>query len=178
MTGKTHLAAGALVGTLAMTMALGHSLPLQPEGVIRAVTLPVMAVSGVAGALFPDIDWQTSKIGSTVKPISRIINILFGHRTLFHSPILYILVYVFIMQRWPNAYWAIMPFVLGVASHLLLDMMNYKGISLFYPYQKRFHIISLKSNGWAEKWIRNGMLIACLPVVALFISRLTKVVVL
>lgn len=119
--------------------------------------IPGIIISAIIGGLFPDIDWHTSKVGATVKPISRIINTLFGHRTLFHSPILYILIYIAFTHNCPTYYWLILPFVIGAGVHLFLDMFNRKGISLFYPHSKRYHFMSLKNNGVGEWAIRTAL---------------------
>lgn len=155
MTGKTHIAAG-MCTSLAITYQYLH-LSANPLGLAENIPLhllPVGILCGIAGGLFPDIDWHTSKIGNALMPVSRVINMIFGHRTLFHSPILYVLLWL-ISHIWFRQYeWLSLTFLCGVGSHLLLDLMNAKGIPLLYPYSKHFHILKLKQNGHAETIIR------------------------
>lgn len=139
MEGATHILGGAVAGMLC-------TLILQSTG-IQSVGL--VGVS-IAGSLFPDVDLCSSKAGSKAKPASFTINKLFGHRTLFHSPILYAALYLLWTHYFPNArIWAV-AFAVGVASHILLDMFNKRGIPLLYPIKKTYHITSIKNGSTGE----------------------------
>lgn len=172
MTGKTHLAGGLCAG-LAAT-AVGVHASIQPLRVFDAAPLYMIPLGlglCVVGSLFPDIDWHTSKVGSAVKPVSRAINFLFGHRTLFHSPFILLLIYLAWNNYLPKQLWYFFMFAVGAASHLLLDMLNVKGIPLFYPYTKHFHLLSIKHNGFGETLIRKILFGAsvALTIVVLFL---------
>lgn len=143
MEGTTHILGGAVAGMLC-------TLILQSTG-IQSVGLVGISI---AGSLFPDIDLCSSKAGSKAKPASFTINALFGHRTLFHSPILYIALYLLWTHYFPNARtWAV-AFAVGVASHILLDMFNKRGIPLLYPIKKTYHIASIKTGSAGETVFR------------------------
>lgn len=177
MTGKTHLAAGLCISLATTACSLDSS-----EGVLHIpytdplYVIPIGMACCIVGSLFPDIDWQTSKIGQVIAPVSKIINMLFGHRTLFHSPLLLALLFVIVRYGFPDYAWFALLFLFGAASHLFLDMLNAKGIPLFYPYEKRFHILRLKQNGIAETMIRKillgGSVAAGIAFVVTFIMRL------
>lgn len=138
MTGKTHLIAGLAVAT-------GYAAATQPDHPF------VIAGATVLGALLPDIDLQTSKIGRRLKPASVLIQHLVGHRTLFHAPIFYGLLYWFLCSQFPGQQVYFMAALLGIASHLLLDMLNPSGIPVLYPWKKRFRFAKIHTGGKIEK---------------------------
>ena len=132
----THLA-GATAASLAFTAC--HNLPL-PHAL--GVTACAMAAS-----LLPDIDTCTSKAGHSIAPISFSIQLFIGHRTLFHAPIIYLVSYGLLMLHFPEANQFITAGAIGIASHILLDMLNPGGIPFLWPYPKRFRLASIRSNG-------------------------------
>lgn len=136
--------------------------------------LPLGIACAIGGGLFPDIDWQTSKIGQKIKPISRVINFLFGHRTLFHSPCLYLCIWLLVRDYRPNWFWYAQFFVAGAGSHLMLDMFNAKGIPLFYPWTKHFYLAKIKSGGRAERIIRLSLYGVSMLVTMLMISYIIQ----
>ena len=74
MTGKTHVAAGLLVG--AITVDHYHT------DLFSTVTVICLAI---AGSLLPDICHTRSKIGRQFKILSLLVSTIFGHRTFTHS---------------------------------------------------------------------------------------------
>lgn len=139
MEGSTHILGGVASGLLCS----------QVMSLSQGAAAFVIAVAAI-GSLVPDVDMHTSKMGSKVKPVSFVINKLFGHRTLFHSPILYTVIYLSWISFFPEARLLATAFATGVASHLLLDMLNYKGIPIFYPFGKRYHLATIKCGGSEE----------------------------
>ncbi|MBI5073256.1 metal-dependent hydrolase [Candidatus Woesearchaeota archaeon] len=84
-------------------------------------------------ALFPDIDEAGSAIGKKTKPFSNIINIICGHRGVFHSlllPSAAALTLLFFQQTE-----AAVAVFIGYVSHLVMDMITPAGIYLFYPFR-------------------------------------------
>ena len=73
MTGKTHVAAGLLVG--AITVDHYHT------DLFSTVTVICLAI---AGSLLPDICHTRSKIGRQFKILSLLVSTIFGHRTFTH----------------------------------------------------------------------------------------------
>ena len=128
---KTHLAFGILVG-----LAVTEFFDISDKWLFMA------HVTG--SAILADLDIPVSKIGGIFKPLSWLLNILFGHRgfmhTIFFPLIIYILLTLLDKHFWAGA------FFLGYMSHLVADMMNLKGIYFFYP------ISHVKMNGF----IRTG----------------------
>ena len=153
MTGKTHLATGIAIG-LAGTLFLKYS------GIELSIpeTYTLVSVAGIGG-LVPDIDIPTSKIGSKIKPISAVIKVVFGHRTLTHSPLLYILLGM-LFATIPEIKLYGIVFCISAVSHLLLDALNKKGIPLFFPFsRKTVRILGVSSNGIIDKLLCIGFII-------------------
>lgn len=141
MTAKTHILGGIAVGLM-------FAITQQKVGVLP---LAGTATAAAVGSLFPDIDNRRSKMGSRVKMTSSVIQHTVGHRTLFHSPVFYFILHCLLLLFLPSFFLPYTSaFTLGIASHLALDMLNKKGIPLFYPYPKRFHIAAFRSGGFAE----------------------------
>ena len=119
MRGATHLAFAGLTGVIAS--GFGASLDVA-GGAALAV-----------GALLPDIDTTTSDLGKFVKPVSRVLERRFGHRTLTHS--LLGMAALALATSWlllihPGV-WAWL--LLGVFTHLILDTCNVVGVPFLWP---------------------------------------------
>lgn len=120
MEGKTHIAGGIAVGALYLNF--GGSVEHE------ALFFGSLAL----GALIPDIDHTGSSIGRKVPLLDNLVSALFGHRAFTHSLlILFLAFFLFTQTSWPGALefgiW------LGMASHMVLDMLTKQGIKLFWP---------------------------------------------
>jgi inner membrane protein len=121
MTGKTHISCGLLIGAL--------SINYFHTEIFTSVTIMTLAV---ISSIFPDICHTRSIIGRRFKLISFIVRLLFGHRTFTHSLLFMIIIgalLVFIQS--PTRY--IVTIMLGLISHVILDMLTSRGVKLFYP---------------------------------------------
>ena len=115
MLGRTHFMAGVLIAT--------------QFSILQA---PVI----ILGALFPDIDSPHSTIGRHFQWIGK----LFGHRTFFHSIIVWFLLGIIAYSITGS-----FAFMIAYASHLLLDASTKQGLyGLKGP---------IKTGGFAEKII-------------------------
>ena len=148
--GKTHKLGGLCCGLIASSMIM--QLPYTKEKLLLSGVLIGMSVFG---SLFPDIDHTNSMIGKEHKAISRLTNILFGHRGITHAPlfnfiIVALLLYLtrFLTGRIQIiAITGIFGLFIGLMSHLILDIITVSGIPVFYPFSKRcIHIARLKSS--------------------------------
>ena len=83
-------------------------------------------------SILPDIDTARSKIGSSTKPFSSIINFLFSHRGFFHS-IFPPLVLLGIFSYFGYFYIGIVCFI-GYMSHLAMDSLTKTGVMFFSPF--------------------------------------------
>ncbi len=118
---RTHLAFSFLISILII-----DSFNIQNKIIFIVVLL-------IASAL-PDIDSYKSKLGKKIKPISFLINILLGHRGIFHSPFLLILISMVIAIINIEIAAA---FFIGYLSHLVLDSLTPEGVMFFYPFSKK-----------------------------------------
>lgn len=162
MQGKTHIVGGLAAGLLTAGYAASYDPTLAPTD---AAGLAVCLCASVVGSLAPDIDLHASKAGHAAGAMSWVIQLLFGHRTLFHSPLLVLILYVALNQLFPAYHTYIIYFLVGMISHLVLDMCNKKGIPLLYPFPKRFHIASIKTGSAGESVV--ALLLLCSSVLLL-----------
>ncbi len=84
-------------------------------------------------SLLPDIDLPPARIGRLFWFVSVPLERRFGHRTLTHSAVMLLAVAALAAPLWflnPLYFWAV---VGGYWSHLWLDMLNVRGIDLFWP---------------------------------------------
>jgi len=118
---RTHLIFSFLIGLLIIT-----SFNIQNKIIFIAILL--------IASIIPDIDSYKSKIGKKIKPLSFLINIFLGHRGIFHSLFLLILIsFVIAIVKTEPA----IAFFIGYLSHLLLDSLTPEGVMFFYPFSKK-----------------------------------------
>ena len=94
---------------------------------------PISWALAAVACLLPDIDLPPSKIGRLFWLVSVPLERRFGHRTLTHSLVIVLAVAVL---SWPLTliaplYWGCV--VGGYGSHLWIDMLNVRGVDLFWP---------------------------------------------
>ncbi|MBI2670989.1 metal-dependent hydrolase [Candidatus Woesearchaeota archaeon] len=87
----------------------------------------------LAGSL-PDIDIPSSKIGKKTRPVSNIINFLFGHRGILHS--IFIPVLLFFVLSYYNLYEYGYAVLIGYLGHLLADAISSEGVNFLHPFLK------------------------------------------
>lgn len=125
MISVTHVSFGVLLTEFVLT-----SLGVEPN----TTTLALSAI----GALLPDIDTPYSAIGR-VFPFSKFIEQKYGHRQITHSWIFIIMSLVIFsplilitgLMRYAGL-------IIGVISHIMIDMVNISGVPFFYPSPARF----------------------------------------
>lgn len=118
MTGKTHITGG-----IAASLAFAQISHYEPA---------ILLIGGVAGALIPDICHGSSTIGRALPFLSKTISALFGHRTFTHSLVFLFLTMALFEAVGLNEALAT-GIIVGMASHLLLDMATKRGIKLLFP---------------------------------------------
>ena len=94
---------------------------------------PISGALAAVASLLPDIDLPPSKIGRLFWFVSVPLERRFGHRTLTHS---FVMVLAVAVLSWPLTliaplYWGCV--VGGYGSHLWIDMLNIRGVDLFWP---------------------------------------------
>lgn len=92
------------------------------------------ALLGILGTIVPDISNPNGGIGRLIRPVAALINTIWGHRSITHSWVMVLLSIIFCIIvkaiTEDNTVWL---FLAGVASHIMLDMMNINGVRFFYP---------------------------------------------
>lgn len=165
MRGYTHAAAGALVGAL-----VGHCTGAPAAGA---------AVLGALAGLLPDIDHPGSVLGARLRPVSLLIELVAGHRTITHT--LWFCLAVALLAGWlgrlgavltsglPGSsalflqswFWMLVAFF-GCASHLALDALTVSGVEPLAP----FFRISLRGP------LQTGSIISEVPIAILCVFAL------
>ncbi len=120
-------------------------------------TILFTTVAAIASAL-PDIDVVSSKISRQLPPFA-IIASLFGHRGIFHSFFIPMLLYIITISFNKIVATAL---VTGYLSHLLLDALTVKGIRPLAPFLKFKLSGPLSANGLVEKVVALLLLSAVL----------------
>lgn len=165
MHGKGHLAAGLITG--AISSCFLYISPVKP------LNIAVFTISSVLGGLMPDIDMPTSTIGKPLKPISKLINKLFGHRTITHAAfwIIPILLLILKFQNETTVSYHLLcifleGYLCGFLSHLLGDMMTTGGIPLLYPLQRKRYKLFKNKAGVADSIV---VIYVCIVFIAFWI---------
>lgn len=162
MRGKTHLLVGVAAGA-----AAAISVPADNHAISAGVF-----IATTIGSLYPDIDNSQSMLGRKIKPISFIINKLFGHRGFIHTPfnlicLLLLMGTPLILTEQYNYLPIVIGFAVGFLSHLFLDAITKGGISFLYPFsRKRFNLTTIKTGGIGENLIVVFMLLISGGVIA------------
>ncbi len=126
----------------------------------------------VVASLLPDIDLPPAKMGRLFWFISVPLERRFGHRTLTHSAVSLLAVAALAAPLWlihPLYFGCV---VGGYWSHLWLDMLNIRGIDLFWPSTLR--VVTPGNRNWrlevgskGEMLLLSGLLVAATALVPL-----------
>jgi len=122
-----------------------------------------------AASLLPDADLPTSKIGRLFFWLSVPLERRFGHRTITHSLVGLAGLAVVVSPLWlfdPLYFWCVLG---GYWSHLWLDMLNVRGVDLFWPSPVR--LVTPGNRNWrmevgskAEMVLLSGLLVLTLAL--------------
>lgn len=136
MTGKTHI-----IGGLAASLAYAQFSDGDPVLLVGA---------GVIGAIIPDICHGGSKIGRALPLLSKVINTLFGHRSFTHS-LLFLVIMGILLNSFVSNEAVQEGIMVGMISHLVLDMATRNGIKLLFPLKTRVRLpITTRTGGAVE----------------------------
>jgi inner membrane protein len=163
MTGRTH--------DLAAFTALGLVVLTQPLPNVTLATAIVAIFANLVGGVTPDIDQPTAPLWRNL-PIGKYFGKLFddltgGHRFLTHSilglAIFGFLAHLLLLFLGPilgsvdtgYVWWA---FMIGMASHLLMDMLTKEGVPLLLPLPFKLGFPPIKAlrvttGKWVETWL-------------------------
>jgi membrane-bound metal-dependent hydrolase YbcI (DUF457 family) len=160
MEGRSHLLVGLAAGVVLDSFVHLSGPPLM---VAKAVTLTLVVRKIIYylmvgfGALLPDIDNARSIIGHKLGPVSKEIQHIAGHRTIFHSILglalgsllaigLQQLVIYLLAQRGlvapalyiRGSFLVFFAVLFGCVMHIVADALTQGGVPLLWPNHKRF----------------------------------------
>lgn len=139
MTGKTHI-----IGGLAASLAFAQVTNYNPVLLVGA---------GVIGAVIPDICHGGSKVGRAFPVVSKVINVLFGHRSFTHS-LLFLVLMSILMNSFVTNESVTAGILVGMVSHLVLDMATRNGIKLLFPLKIRVRFpLTTRTGGTVESLV-------------------------
>lgn len=146
MNKTAHLSCGVCVG-LATICCLSKD-----SSTLNYIEQGTLILASSVGSLLPDIDTPTSSVGQKVKPVSKLVNIIFGHRGLLHTPLFTLalslvlwLLQIKLSPAHPLAMAGCIGLIAGYISHLFLDFLTPMGIMLFFPFSRKFwHLFGFK----------------------------------
>ena len=130
MRGTQHLHFGVVTGAAAAS-CMAFSGLVNPLSVV-----PFVVLSGL-GSLVPDIDSPESKLGRRFPFLSTFIEKKFGHRTITHAVLPWLIVAVLSVVFLPFWSWG---FVYGILSHLFLDALTIHGVPFVVKKKKGTNI--------------------------------------
>ncbi len=119
--------------TLGTHLAFASALYLGGAALFGYRPDPVGWALAAVASLLPDVDLPTAKIGRLFFWLAVPLERRFGHRTITHSVVGLATVAALAVPLWfitPLYFWAV---VGGYWSHLWLDMLNLRGVDLFWP---------------------------------------------
>ncbi|HHW36814.1 MAG TPA: metal-dependent hydrolase [Bacillales bacterium] len=136
----THLAFGAVAGIAAvkfMNIDISDGMLIYGGGVLL-------------GSLLPDIDHPRSKISNKVPILPSVINLIFSHRSFFHSIVFVALLSLLYSAPIPGSF--VTGLIIGVISHMIGDMMTNKGIKLLFPFGSYISLpLTFRTGGIVEQ---------------------------
>ena len=170
MRGKSHLITGIVSGTASAVMFFDGNISKS------------IAIAGAATltSLIPDIDLPASTVGKKVKLIAKIINKMFGHRTITHAPIWLIPLFLLylktpeLMTGYSEVVVQIVQgllfgYMIGFFTHLFGDLLTKGGIPFCYPFSKKRFRLS-----WSESGKHDGVFIVITSLFVLGMLFLVK----
>lgn len=143
---------------------------LIPLSSISLLTLFVAIIANNIGALIPDMDsagnrlWDLLPLGDHLAKVFK--KIFYKHRTLSHSILGVVIIYLFLSWLFPiifnpiylDANIILAATMIGIVSHLLADSLTREGIPLFFPLKFDIGLPPVKSlrirtGGKFEKYV-------------------------
>ncbi|MDU0202360.1 MULTISPECIES: metal-dependent hydrolase [Paenibacillus] len=127
---KTHSIAGFISAELV--------LAYQDVSFFSWDTAGALLLGCLAGTL-ADVDKPGSTMAKVLFPLSALLRILkVRHRTLTHSIVFILLLMMISLPMSPLYFWV---FIVAYASHPLIDLLNERGIQLFWPLPMKIRIL-------------------------------------
>lgn len=110
---------------------------------------PACLALALAGSLLPDVDHPKSWVGQRLRPLSRVVAGLFGHRGITHSA-LAVAACVWGLTQGGAPRWAVAPLAVGALSHLAADLLTPAGLRLAWPMRRTWALPLCRSGSAME----------------------------
>lgn len=145
MTAKTHNV-GAVLAGLTVHQAVFEKADLLMTGIFFG--------SCLISSTLADISHPESRVGRRIRPVSAWIYHHVGHRGATHClislAVLILIPLIGIIFDVEHMFWGGLGFFIGQATHIILDLLNEPGVALFFPKEKRYRLLKLKTGGLGE----------------------------
>ena len=110
---------------------------------------PACLALALAGSLLPDVDHPKSWVGQRLRPLSRVVAGLFGHRGITHSA-LAVAACVWGLLHGGAPRWIVAPLAVGALSHLAADLLTPAGLRLAWPMRRTWALPLCRSGSAME----------------------------
>ena len=193
MNGKTHQIVGITLGVAASTilhkttgMSLFNAIPLIACSSAGSYIPDIDHVGSKLGKKLPILSWPISCMSKLFKflysqtkwKIFNHFGEMFEHRGILHAPLFWSLVFglifCFVSPLITVALaaelfnYAMIGLIIGIAGHLLADMLNPTGIPIFMPFfNKKFRFARIRTGSQEESVF---FIIAILMLIASFVG--------
>ncbi|MDR6882090.1 metal-dependent hydrolase [Bacillus sp. 3255] len=127
---KTHSIAGCISAEIVLAY---HEVSFFSWDTAGALLL------GCLAGTLADVDKPGSTMAKVLFPLSALLRVLkVRHRTLTHSIVFMLLLMMATVALPPLYFWV---FILAYASHPLIDLLNERGIQLFWPLPAKIRLL-------------------------------------
>lgn len=155
MTGKTHTAVG-LTSCLVLTALCPETITV--AGKVVSPMLGILAT--IPGSLAPDVDIEGSAASKRVPFLNKFLKHRGITHTLLFPAILYGVMYQFDFSLMVMS--QIFGFMFGWLMHIFADLLNKKGVPLFWPLlTSHYHIMTIKTRTFEETLFLGVWCILC-----------------
>jgi inner membrane protein len=154
LTYKTHLL-GGVAGAILITKYT------EIVNVQDVKSIAFFLAGSIIGSLLPDIDHPNSYIGKKTFGMFS----FFKHRGFTHSLLFSLLLFILLYFLPINVFFNI-GLLIGILSHISLDMMTSSGLSyVFFPLKLKISLLPIRTSGVFEVVFFFGLLISTVLVV-------------
>lgn len=160
--GKTH----TLVGVLSLvTFSVCTSQTLTMG--VNTITPIIGVVTATIGSLAPDVDIEGSTASKKVPLLSKVLT----HRGITHTLVMPLVMYALLTSVSLNTFVASLVFGLlfGWVMHIATDLLNRKGVPLFWPIiTQKVHIACIKTGTFQETLFSILFTVGCLAIIVVY----------
>lgn len=128
-----------------------HLLTGITAGYLIAGPEPFAMITAGITSLLPDLDHPNSYIGRKIPVLPALFNFTFGHRGMFHS--LLVAIIITLLTGFFNDVNIALAAGAGYFAHIIGDLITPSGVPVFWPWKKRIRIPLVKTGGIFERLV-------------------------